>query len=378
MNIYITISALEDAICEDDSSLHLVLEKLPGGCAVYTDITQDDLFSRIGDEDDILSDLSLGCDVRICSGLDMINGIKNDCSLVLKDPMAVYILDIDEQLASNIQDSFGVICKSSKDPDISVLLTEHRTAVCEEKAPGDWGPTMFDKIDTEPVNSVLISDRYLFSDDQGERNRQEDWSFTKGNGYKNVLSLLDCILPRQPRKNNPITVLICFDAFDFGGNPYKKVRIDDLQRRELERRHFNFLVNNLYKDINGLRKGLYEVVVELLSFGPNAPGYDKTHNRRVLTNYSELYAEHKLAAFRDHCCEIDQNIIFNTLFAEGIHNRSDCPILSHDTKLKRFANIIEEINRVNKLSSSYLFSYCAQYDANITKVKNKLIKSFLP
>ena len=368
MNIYISLNALENALFDEGSGLHQILNKLPGSCTVYADITEDKLEERMRDPDqDILSELYLGSDTGVKSGSSVIASINQNNRHVLDDPTAIYILDIAEDVAKTIQDQYGVICKSSNNPDLNVLLSEHRTADCVEDDPGSWNSSMYSIVETAPLNSIIVSDRYLFSDDELDKEGQ----FHTGDGFENLISILDCILPRN-KKEEPITVLIYCEAFKFDGNPYCNKRPTDEQYKEMESKHFRYLSNRLNKEIKGLRKGLYFIEVEVISFGNGALYHEKTHNRRILTNYSELYAEHKLAAFKNNKCLADQNITSNTLFSEGIKDKSDCPIISHHAKLKRFIDIFK-YGKKNK--NMYLYSYCGNTTSSeISAVKNYLIK----
>lgn len=371
MNVYVSISALEEAICDKESVLHKILYRLPGHCIVYTDVSEEQLKSRKSNPDeDLLSYLYLGRDTEVSSGLDVITRILTDSSHVLDDPTAIYILDIQEDQASSIQDNYGVICCSSRNPDLGVLVSEHRTASVAENEPGNWKSNMYGRVRTDPLNSIIVSDRYLFSDDRFVNGE----TFEKGNGYQNLIAILDCLLPRKKREGE-FSVLVYCDAFEFKGNPFTHRNPTDLQRNEMEMLHFKKLSNWLNKDIKKLRAGLYNIEVEVLSFGPNKLYHDKTHNRRILTNYSELYAEHKLAAFQNNRSVVDQNITYNTLFSEGITDKSDCPIFSHDQKLRCFASIFAYGKRYENM---YLYSYCGNSSsASIADVKNSLIRSRL-
>ena len=221
---------------------------------------------------------------------------------------------------------------------------------------------------TDPLNSIIVSDRYIFSDDRFVNGE----TFEKGNGYRNLIAILDCLLPRKKR-DGAFSILIYCDAFEFRDNPYRSPT--DIQRNEMEMLHFKKLSNWLNKDIKSLRSGLYKIEVEVLSFGPNKLYHEKTHNRRILTTYSELYAEHKLAAFQNNHSVVDQYITYNTLFSEGITNKSDCPIFSHDLKLRRFASVFAYGKQYENM---YLYSYCGNStSASIANVKNYLIRSRL-
>ena len=392
MNIYISLNALEETILGENSKLYQILKKLPGCSIVFVDISEEELYIKMtaahekvetNVETDadysllfyiLLYRFSKDYDVTFESGANIIAEICKDNEAVLKDPNAIYILDISDDDAQCIQDQYGVICKNSINSDLDFMFSEHRTVCCVKDEPGDWKSSMFDVVTTGPLNSIIVSDRYLFSDNVALTMDKGAPSFKEGNGFKNLISILDGILPREERKTN-IMVLIFCDAFIFKNNPLKDKKIDDSAHKEVEKCHFKFLSNRLNKEIKELRRGKYVVDVELLSFGRYAPYYDDTHNRRVLTNYSELFAEHKLAAFENGRSVVSQNITFNTLFSDGIFNKSDIPITSHQRKKSEFRIIIED-GREHKENCLYSLNGNSN-TAEISEVRNLMIRPYL-
>ena len=212
----------------------------------------------------------------------------------------------------------------------------------------------------------MISDRYLFADDIGKRESNGEWHFSLGTGYENLLSFLGHVLPGEFKSE--FMIFIFYNAKEFSGNTH-------LNQKELEyagRRHFKKIANSLNKEIKNLRKdGEYPIVVEALSFDCDSYGWEETHNRRVYSNYGELFAEHKLNAFSNNICQFTQNIYYNTLYSEGLHDESSCPAESHDWALAVFSDIIRFFKETEK--ANYFYAQNGNDKSNIAGIKNRLL-----
>lgn len=110
-------------------------------------------------------------------------------------------------------------------------------------------------------------------------------------------------------------------------------------------------------------------------FGQKDTAYGRTHNRRVITNYAELYTEQNLAAFTidkaSNCSmpTVSQHIDYKTLFAAGVIDDDDCPIISHVEKINDFISIFDNWNKFRYHSLN------GELSQGIIKTKNVILRS---
>jgi len=107
---------------------------------------------------------------------------------VLKNPSALFILDITPAEALAIQRMYGVMCLSGTDPNITPLIDiydEHTTDKGEPLSRG-WDAVL-DSVEQTPSNALILSDRYLFKTTNPRY----------GNGFDNIRSILNELLPRE-------------------------------------------------------------------------------------------------------------------------------------------------------------------------------------
>ena len=82
---------------------------------------------------------------------------------VLKNPSALYILDISAADALAIQRMYGVMCLSSAAPDISPPIDINDEHTTEKKVPlGRGWDSVLDSVEHLPSNALILNDRYLF------------------------------------------------------------------------------------------------------------------------------------------------------------------------------------------------------------------------
>ena len=82
---------------------------------------------------------------------------------VLKNPSALYILDIPSADALAIQRMYGVMCLSSSAPDITPLIDIYDEHTTEKKVPlGRGWDSVLDSVEYLPSNALILNDRYFF------------------------------------------------------------------------------------------------------------------------------------------------------------------------------------------------------------------------
>ncbi len=262
-----------------------------------------------------LADFQQGYNVDLKkSVLVNMDDIERNPSIVHNDPCAIYLLKIDKEKADKIQKDFGVICQSIDSLDDSVL-TQGFIDVSPRYGDKGYGWNQVLKmLQKYPSNSIIINDRNLFSNETLDSSSGEP-----GNklGIENLYEILDAIIPR--RFCGEYHVFISFDTSSLNSNvsvDYICGKIQALKQR-LNRR------NNIVFEILALH-------------GKNSPCYNITHNRRILTNYFILTAEHMLKAFDGSISVSSQHITGNKLYNCGLCDCNDAPEKLHRDMIRDF------------------------------------------
>lgn len=297
--------------------------------------------------------------IHLMAKKEQIDEIKSDYSKVLEDPSAIYFLDIDPSVASDIQSKYGVICKNENDIDDNELSDWGEAVCCNGELDHNWREFLY-KIKKSPTNTIIVNDRYLFKYDE----RSVDG---KRPGFDNILSILDAILPDTFDKQKKYHVLIVYSEKGDKNSLLCKIPFKDMAKQ-------------LSEKINVLRKGKYRIQVELLCVDFNYFGYDFTHNRRVITNYHIIRAEHKLTAFKNNKSTCNQTLNWDSLFSKGLTKGCDIPYKN----LKILLSNIQDINnfgKANPENSTYKYGIdgaCPKSEKDkdkiiFSEIKNRLI-----
>lgn len=290
------------------------------------------------------------------------DSVSTDNSNVLQQPCAAFIINIDQAKAIEIQNSFGVLCQSIGKMNAKVLTIGDVTITTTTQ--GTWTKRLpFGKV--LPSNSLILVDRYLFGSENDE---------TLQDSYDNVMDMMEAFMPK------------CFDAeyhmciiFD----------MDHVQDRDIK----NLLGSEKSKDfteeerskafakistkLNKLKnefvkKHNYPVILEVLSCDRrDKQSYEKTHDRRVISNYFYATASHKLKAFRNETPIQKQKIDLLTLYAKGIGgDLSDIPEYAHADDIKDLQYVMQESKNHPTL---HLYSINGNVNSSIKNAKNRIL-----
>ena len=265
---------------------------------------------------------------------------------VLKNPSALYILDITPAEALAIQKSFGVMCLSSENPDVSPLIDINDVFISnvEEKLNKGWD-TVLDSVERLPSNALLLTDRYLFAF------RHPD----AGDGLANIREILNELLPLK-----------------FQGDEYHvTVVFDDMAK------HHSYSFEEIATKLNRVKKQLgraYPIMMEVLGITPDCYIYNKLHNRLIISNYFVVEAGHKLAAFNADKGTAQQTLIPMALFTEAsLDGVSTSPLKAIDqtvTTLSEFSNSLSTLRDHNV----YSYAVNGRRQDYCDGIKNRLIR----
>lgn len=276
---------------------------------------------------------------------------------VILDPCAIVLMDIDKKTADKISEKYKIICHSfNENPETSPLFTEaiEKNLTKDEKNSG-WHELIFKDI-INPSNSLIFIDRYLFSQDKSDKT----CCTTSEDGLNNIFEILNLALPFSC--NVDFHILFIFD-----GSTLEKGQT------------FIDLSTNLNKLKNRLGR-TYNILLEVLSISKNDfdykedSHYSDTHNRRILSNYYFIRAEHSLKAFRNSRSLYTQSIWFDWACSKGIlqQKRSDLPAKSLYRTIK---NIRKAILKLKSYNRDIPFSQNGNSKIKIKNITNRIITS---
>lgn len=290
------------------------------------------------------------CDVE----MSPLETITPEC---IDDPHSILLIDAKKEDAKSISSKYGCCCYSFNDiPANSFLFQESiEINVDKEDVKTNWGSLLFSEY-VSPSNSLIFIDRYLFSDDSNGI-KSED-------GINNVFDVLNKILP--PSLDKEYHVLLVFDA-----STLPKPHINDNSTENTRYTPFK----RISTQINSLKKRLnrpYNIVIETVSVDCNCGYYNETHNRRILSNYFIIRAEHSLKAFRDSKSLYSQSLFLDWGASKGIvrSRKSDVPAKALNKCLK---GIKDAINQLKGARESPFFSQNGNSNIPIHEIKNRLL-----
>lgn len=277
---------------------------------------------------------------------DYINSIKSNPNVVLINPCSAFLLDIEKEEADKIQREYGVICQSTSNLKGKIWIKEKNNTYISLHKVNDNKHSWSQVFPSEemPSNTLILIDRYLFT------NREQ--------GIFNVKQILNFALPKHFSKNYPYQILLIFDPTKIGGKvDFKKISTE---------------LNSVKKAIR-IDRG-YNIDLEVLGVTKDNYDYDDTHNRRIISNYYIIYAEHMLKAFTLHNNSLCSQVIrCDSLFHVGLDagTSSDMPLSTHTEILTILKDLLEYA--VNKAPKSFLFSSNGNSNLGVENVKNRLI-----
>ena len=277
---------------------------------------------------------------------DEVENLKANSINVLKDPSALYLLDISPNEAMSIQKEYGVMCLSSSHPDISPLIDVNDIHISQERERlGRGWDSVLDSIETLPSNALLLTDRYLFAFRHPNA----------GDGIANIHDILDELLPQQ-----------------FAGGDYHVTVVFDNNSK-----HATYTFNEIATLLNRLKQQLkrnYPIMMEVLGVTPDCSIYNKLHNRLIISNYYLVEAGHKLAAFNADRGTSRQTLLPMALFTESSLCGTSTPplkvIVQTLTTLRDFSKSLPRLTD----HSVYLYAVNGKRMDKCIAIRNRLLK----
>ncbi|MGE5355617.1 MAG: MIT C-terminal domain-containing protein [Deltaproteobacteria bacterium] len=268
------------------------------------------------------------------------DNVYADSSTVVSTPRAVYFLDISKNAADEIQQNYGVLIQSSEAIDDSLLRnTYYRilpiNTICNSDGNTGWNHLLKNRI--PPINSIVISDNFLFTNEDGIR------------GYKNIVQLFEAVFP--DKLSTDFNVLLI-------AQEHKNKNAD----------WCNKLAGDIKTAINNLKKP-YNIVFEMIFA-------ETIHKRIAISNYFTITPDKGFAIFKSDDLSIvheETEIQIDRIFHRISQNEGDTEYFNAEYSLEGIKKICETVaqyisNRPNDKN------YRIMGDCNADKsVKNRLI-----
>lgn len=273
------------------------------------------------------------------SKADFIDSIPNQHSRVLEEPNGLYILNISKIDAEDISRKYGVLCFSSDSINESKLIDPNVEYTYNTKeCIGDWG-IILHSIKGLPSNALIFVDRFLFMNDRP----------TFANGIQNVFEILRFLLPQEFDKSQIYHVCIVCSTNSKG------------QKMKLS---FQDLAKELNSKMKELAKG-YSIDMELIGIPSDSRFYDDTHNRRIISNYFIVRAEHKINALFNQNSSCSQTLTPQRLFTYNCLRSSSAP------PLKSIEQTIGMLQALSKILKQEICNGVCCYALNGKQIEKK-------
>lgn len=267
---------------------------------------------------------------------------------VLKNPSALYILDITHSEALAIQRTYGVMCLSSNCPDISPLIDINDIHYSHENVKlGRGWDTVLDSVENLRSNALLLTDRYLFAF------RRPD----AGDGIANIKDILSELLPKQFQ----------------GGNYHVTIIFDNMSKDA------SYTFTDIATQLEEVKQNLgrdYSITMELLGITKTCSLYNKLHNRMIISNYYVVEAAHKLAAFNKDVATARQLLLPMALFTESsLEGKSTPPLDAITQTVKTLRTFSKSLPHLPESAHhSYSYAVNGKLMDKCLSIRNRLLK----
>ena len=186
--VYIGRDALETIAIFDDEYPNLN-NIFKSHAVLCVDLSDDELDEILLDEESDFAQI-IKNDIEVVALKSHFDALREDKSLILDKPRALFFFDIPEEEANALTSKYGVIVQSERKINDKVLQLHFKKNLDKGDivagTSNGWA-NIFQGISFLPMNSLIISDNYLL---QNEENG-------KLVGFENLKMLLDEILPKQ-------------------------------------------------------------------------------------------------------------------------------------------------------------------------------------
>ncbi len=294
---------------------------------------------------DIIGNLQL-IQTTFKTDTEYINDIQSNNRRVLENPNAVFLLDIETEKAEKIQKQYGVICQSIDSINDEILTRAYEYDLSKDQEGVDWSVYFNNTNQYLPSNALIICDRYMFSADSnsGPKTAQRAVDL----GLANVKCIMNSVLPKK--HNDVYNILIVFDSTTLSN----------------ENQMFESIVADLKNFAKGYKRSRhYKLKIDLISVDHDCANYSELHNRRIISNYFVVRADHRLRAFDQNKSTTTQTIFFDALFSKIVDRE----------KPGQSSPIKSQVHTVHSLQELINIGNCRKYASIEEKQDNTQVTS---
>lgn len=301
---------------------------------------------------------------------------------------SIVILDISPVVAEYISNNYGIICHAfSTPPEESPILYEGREVYFKKDSYEKFfynnkiksaRAHLLTKYPINPMNSLILIDRYFMSFDgylKDCRERCEDCTKVKDvlkcprttpyDGWDNIVEFLKQILPQS--LNEDFHLLLLYDGISLKS-----------KSPSFDKYKFIYQAKLINEDIKNKLDRPYKIEIEIISLTytcnnsvQKIEGYHLTHNRRILSNFFVIRAEHSLKLQRGSKMLYSQYVSLDWIASKGLisYKDSDLP----EVCITDCINTIKSLINNEKNKKTILFSQNGELKP-ISEIVNRLVK----
>lgn len=197
--------------------------------------------------------------------------IYADLETVAENPSAAYFLNLPEADAKKLQDEKGVVINCTVIDDDILSKGVNLDWLADEVINNNWN-SILNPFNNYPSNSLIINDRNLFT------NEERVLGTFQNIGIDNLIRILDNLLPQNLKIDYHVLI-----QSEQNTESRNKAKCD-------------LIANDLNIKIRNLRN--YNFEIEILFYCRGTNHFDRTHNRRIYSNYNYGKSENNIASFK--------------------------------------------------------------------------------
>lgn len=261
MKIFLSKDVIEEIMVFKDNYPNLSAIFSSNSQMIF-DMTNEELDKILSNSESDLSQIIRGYDISHEAQKGILDYYKKNINETLKEPRSLFFMDIDKSKAESLSKDYGVMILSASEPD-DLIFNHARFKYRLNKGDilsgtvQDVWLQIFSEMKTLPMNSLVISDSYLF-----------DYSDIE-DSVKNIEGMLDLVLPKEFKDT--------FHVLFFSNEMHKEKNVIDKA------------IGDIKAYINSRRP--YPILIEYVF-------YKALHQRKIISNYDTIVFDKGFVVFK--------------------------------------------------------------------------------
>lgn len=346
ITIYLTKDSFEEIVLFEDHypNLNCIFRK----CATFVlDMTEDELDTSL---EDIESDFAMFCNsnnIKTIAKKSVLQNMLDNKEELTKNCRSLYIVDVDEQTAKEIQDEHGIIVFSKENINDNIFNQSHwrhqfiKNTRTSNDIISEWSDVLKDLV-WLPTNSLVLTDNYLFN----------ELSVSFEDRVENIKGLLSAVLPYNLK-------------VDF------HILIATRHPTNCNEQKINCAIGKIKAFL--LQQRTYPIKIEYIF-------YETIHQRKIMTNYNIMVGDKgfiNLKSRTSRTCEVvgDNTTSSCSVFQNIKDSTGDTEYMIATNDLK---SIYKKAQEVKIMHDNKVDDICKRIigDCNTDKsLKNRLLRS---